>query len=280
MEKQEQEKQQQIQQEQQLNQQQMQQQESQENGMVQWNDVKGNSGKATTAIIILLLVIIIAGGAFIFMKKDVLFSTKEDNKEVEKNTTKEVDDDEKDDDEVEEIKDIDLTKSLNTTNANYSHLNAEGQKPGITIKINDDKRSVTVTYDTHAQSAISGVTQSTSAGEGYSNEIKGFTKNIKSTFIGRLGQDLTGTVLFFITEDNKIQFVRLFNRETDSHGNLYWTTYWAYGDDKIKILNVDNVDGTVKMYSASTHAEMASGAITTLAAKADGSFYDLGVILN
>ena len=65
-----------------------QQQENQD--MVQWNDVKENSGKATTAIIILLLVIVIALGGFIFLKKDVLFNTKADNKEVEKNTTKEV----------------------------------------------------------------------------------------------------------------------------------------------------------------------------------------------
>ena len=72
-------------------QQEQQMQKQQENqDMVQWNDVKGNSGKATTAIIILLLVIIIAGGVFIFMKKDVLFNSKTDNKEVEKNTTKEV----------------------------------------------------------------------------------------------------------------------------------------------------------------------------------------------
>lgn len=65
--------------------------QQQNQDMVQWNDVKGNSGKATTAIIILLLIIIAAFGVFIFMKKDVLFSAKEDNKEVEKNTTKEVD---------------------------------------------------------------------------------------------------------------------------------------------------------------------------------------------
>lgn len=64
--------------------------QQQNQDMVQWNDVKGNSGKATTAIIILLLVIIAALGVFIFMKKDILFSAKENNKEVEKNTTKEV----------------------------------------------------------------------------------------------------------------------------------------------------------------------------------------------
>lgn len=67
-----------------------QQMQQQDQDMVQWDDVKGNSGKATTAIIILLIIIIAAFGVFIFMKKDVLFSAKEDNKEVEKNTTKEV----------------------------------------------------------------------------------------------------------------------------------------------------------------------------------------------
>lgn len=65
--------------------------QQQDKDMVQWNDVKGNSGKATTAIIIVILLLAVIGlGTFIFMKKDVLFSAKEDNKEVEKNTTKEV----------------------------------------------------------------------------------------------------------------------------------------------------------------------------------------------
>lgn len=65
--------------------------QQQDKDMVQWNDVKENSGKATTAIIIVILLLAVIGlGTFIFMKKDVLFSAKEDNKEVEKNTTKEV----------------------------------------------------------------------------------------------------------------------------------------------------------------------------------------------
>lgn len=65
--------------------------QQQNQDMVQWNGVKGNSGKATTAIIIVILIIIIGLlGVFIFMKKDILFNAKENNKEVEKNTTKEV----------------------------------------------------------------------------------------------------------------------------------------------------------------------------------------------
>lgn len=69
--------------------------QQQNQDMVQWNDVKGNSGKATTAIIIVILLLAVIGlGTFIFMKKDVLFSAKEDNKEVEKNATKEVDEEE------------------------------------------------------------------------------------------------------------------------------------------------------------------------------------------
>lgn len=65
--------------------------QQQNQDMVQWNDVKGNSGKASTAIIIVILIVIIGLlGGFIFMKKDILFNTKENNKEVEKNTTKEV----------------------------------------------------------------------------------------------------------------------------------------------------------------------------------------------
>ena len=253
-------------------------QEKQEQEMEQWNDVKDNKGKATTVIIILILVIIIGLlGGFIFMKKDVLFDKKEKVNEHSEKATKEVKETK---DDTEEIKDIDLTKSLNTTGYNYSNLTDKDQDLGITININDDKRSVKVSYDTKALSSISSVTQSTFAkDQGYSNEIKGFNNNIKSTFISGMGQDITGTVLFFITEDKSLQFVKLFNQETDSKGNTYHTTYWAYGDDKVKIQNVDDVDGIVKLYGANASAPQSTGYYTTLAAKADGSFYDLSQII-
>ena len=177
-----------------------------------------------------------------------------------------------------EEKEIDLSKSLNTKDNTYTDLTDKDVDLGITIKINDDKKSVTVSYNTKALNSISSVTHSTSGGS-YSNEIKGFSKNIKSTFINGVGQDITGTVLFFLTEDNTLQYVKLFNKETDSQGNSYYVTYWAHGDNNTTIQSID-ADGIVKLYGANASAPMSSGYYTTLAAKADGSFYDLSKMIN
>ncbi len=176
-----------------------------------------------------------------------------------------------------EVKEIDLSKSLNTKDNTYTDLTDKDVDLGITIKINDDKKSVTVSYNTKALNSISSVTHSTS-GDSYSNEIKGFSKNIKSTFISGLGQDITGTVLFFLTEDNTVQYVKLFNKETDSQGNTYYVTYWAHGDNTTA-QSTDTSD-VVKLYGANASAPMSSGYYTTLAAKADGSFYDLSKMIN
>lgn len=221
-------------------------------------------------IVMIVLLVAAALGGYLAGASRIANEVVEQKKEVEekvKVTNKET---------PTEVKEIDLSKSLNTKNYTYSSLTDKDQDLGITIKINNDKKGVTVSYNTKALNSISSVTHSTS-GDNYSNEIKGFNKNIKSTFISGIGQDITGTVLFFLTEDNTVQYVKLFNRETDSQGNTYYTTYWSHGDNTTPI-STDTND-VVKLYGANASAPMSSGFYTTLAAKADGSFYDLNEIV-
>ncbi len=221
-------------------------------------------------IVMIVLLVAAALGGYLAGASRIANEVVEQKKEVEekgKETNKET---------PTEVKEIDLSKSLNTKNYTYSSLTDKDQDLGITIKINNDKKSVTVSYNTKALNSISSVTHSTS-GDNYSNEIKGFNKNIKSTFISGIGQDVTGTVFFFLTEDNTVQYVKLFNRETDSQGNTYYTTYWSHGDNTTPI-STDTND-VVKLYGANVSAPMSSGFYTTLAAKADGSFYDLNEIV-
>jgi len=133
-----------------------------------------------TIVMIVLLIAVGLGGYLIGasrianevveQKNEVEEKGKETNKETPTENTQ------------TEVKEIDLSKSLNTKNYTYSSLTDKDQDLGITIKINNDKKSVKVSYNTKALNSISRVTHSTS-GDNYSNEIKGFNKNIKSTFI-------------------------------------------------------------------------------------------------
>ena len=243
---------------------------------------KKGSSKGIIIGLVTVIIILIGVIATLLIKPDIFkANTKSnDNSKSNQQETKKKDS-KKETEETKEsdtVKELDPTKSLNTSGYTYSDISDKDEDLGITIKINDDKRSVTVTTDGKANKTISNVTQSTSTDQPIDRVINGFSKNIKSAYVNGLGQDVTGTVLFFITEDDTVQFVKLFNQETDANGNTYYVTYWAHGDNPT-ILNVDNVNGIVKLYGANASAPMSSGFHTTLAATKDGSFYDLSQII-
>ena len=246
----------------------MEENKKEEKEMEQWNDVKEKKG---SGVIIVLLLLIIAGlGLFIYFNKDKLFGEKETK--PEENEIQEVDDEEEIDDSTE-IKELDLSKSLNTTGYTYDSLTDKDEDVGFSLKINEDKKSVTVTIDEKGSKLISNATTSTWSTEPYDEQISGFNKNIKSTFISGIGQSAESTIFFFIMEDGTLQYVKLFERKSNDDGTTY------YSKDMTTIQEVPDVEGIVKLYGSNSFAPQSTGYYTTLAAKADGSFYDLSQII-
>ena len=281
----------------------MEEKQNEEKEMEQWNDVKNNN-KLVKIIILIVIIVLVLICSVLFINKDTIFSSKDEkqtstkinkekkeSKEIkEEKETKEEIEPEKENETKEEKNDntnttptrhyieIDPSKSLNTKDYKYSFVSDEDDNIGLTLKINNDKRSVTVTIYEKASKTISNINHSTWSPDPFDKQIKGFNKNIKSTYIGGLGQDVTGTILYFIMEDNTVQYARLFERKTNPDGTTYYDT--DLYDEKLVIKEVPNINGIVKLYSANYNAPSSTGAHTTLAVKSDDSFYDLSQILN
>ena len=219
------------------------------------------------------------GGGYLLGASKVLTISEDAKEQYEKNKKEELKQEENNEDSNnsnEETKDLDLTKALNSNNI-YDNPTPNEQDVGFELKINDDKKSVSLTINEKGSKLISEVIHSTWSTESITRQLKGFDKNIKSTFIGGAGQDAVGTIFFFLMEDGTVEYIKLFNPTVDSQGNHYYEI--NIYDENAKINTVENVNNVIKFYGANAHLPNSTGHFTTLAAKKDGSFYDLGEII-
>lgn len=245
-------------------------------------NVKETKNKALIIFTIILLIASIGMGTFIFINKDKLIA-KESDKNTENSSKKTSSKNKKEQDTkteteaTEEVKDLDLSKALNTNGYNYSEVSGQDQDAGFSLKINDDKKSVTVTIYEKGSKLISDVIHSTWGTDPIDKQITGFNKKIKSTYIGGLGHDSTGTIFYFIMEDGTVTYTKLFEKALNADGTMYYNTKIL--ENQLSINTIDNIDGIIKLYGANANAPMSTGFYTTLAAKKDGSFYDLGQII-
>ena len=243
-------------------------------------NIKVKKSSGLIYVVIILLIVCVGMGTFIFVNKDKLFAKESEKttesgekeqsteKEEEQNTPTET---------KEEVKTIDLSKSLNTNGYTYNSLTDKDENVGFSLKINDDKKSVTVTIYEKGSKMISENTHSTWSKDPIDKQITGFTKNIKSTYIGGLGQDSTGTTFYYIMEDGTLTYSKVFELAYNRDGTTYYDTKLL--ENALTVKTVDNVDGIIKLYGANASAPQSSGYYTTLAAKKDGSFYDLSKII-
>ncbi len=235
--------------------------------------MKSNGKKQTIMIvimIILLIVICVLVGYILYDKEIVFSKTSSDVKEVNTKKKEDVVEDKKD-----VVKELDLSKCLNTTGITYSNPNDFNTDIGMSMEINNDLKSITVKIDWSKFGPNSGATAWANSVENYS--LTNFDKNIKSTFIGGLGQDVIGTTLFFLMDDGSVQYTPVFRRNSDGAGNTWYEVNYV-NDNFVSNGSVNGVSEVIKLYNVS--ASDGFGWSTVIGAKKDGSFYDLGHIIN
>ena len=222
-------------------------------------------------VVFILVIISISLVLFICYDKGIIFSKNSNNINNTNNNSNT--------NNTKEIKELDLEKSLNTKDITYKNASDTEGNYGLSIKINSDK-TATLTIDWKVFGRIS---TTGSSGEVKDYLVKGFNKNIKSTFIGDLGQDTNGITLFFIMEDGTVEYVKVFKMETNADGSTYYILNNIVkqesnysGEFTVNPLNVSNV---IKLYNVDTYSQNASGYRTVIGATKDGSFYDLGSII-
>ena len=180
-----------------------------------------------------------------------------------------------------EIKELNLEKSLNTSNINYNNASDQEGNYGLKLKVNNNK-TATLTID---WKIFGKITTSGSSGEVKNYLVNGFTKNIKSTFIGDLGQHYSGITLFFIMEDNTVEYVKVFKKVENTDGSIYYNLNAKIDSNGnsgefTSQGTIKGVNNVIKLYNADTSSKNAAGYRTVLGATKDGSFYDLGSAIN
>ena len=262
--------------------------DSENNNIVNNEENPKKKKVSVSAIIIAILALIIIGmGVYILLSDNSSTNNNVDKKDVNSDVKKNVKQEEKEGGTLKEdvVKPLDITKSLNTTGITYSNPQGGMDTLGLSMKVNDDKKSVTLSIDWNVFGQHSGATAW--APEVVDYQITNFSKNVVSTFIGGVGQDVKGTVLFYLMEDGTVGYTPLFNLKTDSQNNTYYEMNYTYVKDaEGKVTNttfevtgvLENVNNVIKLYNVSASNGM-TGYSTTIGATKDGSFYDLGSIL-
>ena len=247
--------------------------------------VEKSKGVVTTIVILVLIILGLI--VYICYDKGVIFSKDDTNTTTTNNTNETNNENTMNNNETtntNEIKDLDLSKSLNTKDITYKNASDQEGNYGLSMKVNNDK-TVTLTIDWKIFGKFS---TTGSSGEIKDYIVKGFTKNIKSTFIGDLGQSYNGITLFFIMEDGSVEYTKMFkqaeNNNTD--GSIYYVLNNTildnneYAGEFISSGTLSGVNGIIKLYNVDTYSQNASGYRTVIGATKDGSFYDLGSIIN
>ena len=155
----------------------------------------------------------------------------------------------------------------------------------MSVKINDDQQSATLIVDWNKFPEM--------AAENLSNgvkdyQIKGFDKKIEKIYFGGFGHDCSGETLFYLMEDSSVEYTPLYvqKHDTQSPRILSYVNLKNVTDASGNVIEeyvesngvVPGVSNVVDFYTVTATAEH-YGWYTTIAATADGSFYDLDVVM-
>ena len=222
----------------------------------------------SSSILIILLGIILGVSAYFLVNNQSIKKEKnvEEKNKIEEKTTKEV------------IKPLDLTKSINTTNITYQNQkDLDSSNDSIKLKINKNKKSITITINWDKLVIENDYLKEKYKGiESY--QVEGFEKNIKSAYIGVLGDNYSGTTLFYLMDDNTVEYTSIYTPKTNMDNITFYDINFS-GENFSNHLIVPEIEKVYKINSvtATSNNKTYNSVIAILK---DGSFYDLDPVIN
>ena len=222
----------------------------------------------SSSILIILLGIILGVSAYFLVNNQSIKKEKnvEEKNKIEEKTTK------------EDIKPLDLTKSINTTNITYQNQkDLDSSNDSIKLKINKNKKSITITINWDKLVIENDYLKEKYKGiESY--QVEGFEKNIKSAYIGVLGDNYSGTTLFYLMDDNIVEYTSLYTPKTNMDNITFYDINFS-GENFSNHLIVPEIEKVYKINSvtATSNNKTYNSVIAILK---DGSFYDLDPVIN
>lgn len=223
----------------------------------------------TTLIVILLICTAALGGWVVGaskvateVNKNKSNVTQKDNTETTQDNTETTQD---------EIKPLDITKNLNNNGKEYddpTELSNKLDYIGISLSKVDSK-TAKLSYDDPDKFCVFYRNNCDTFKTRGSENIT-FDKELDQVYIGGQGQDSTGTILFYLMKDGTVQYFRTTNRSAGL----------SYNDIPNKNEGtIVGANGIVKLYSATVVNRPVGSYSTTIGATKDGSFYDLGYMI-
>ena len=160
----------------------------------------------------------------------------------------------------------------------YGNIDENPTQFGITPVLVDSKTvefSVNASIFERLRSSMVNVQGGTYGTTNYKFYYKS-TEDIYSAFIGGFGQAVTGNeYIFLLMSDGTLQYKALFNKNTDSKGNRYFTTDITEGAYLNGFSTLSDVKNGVKLVHASKSLPQYTESGTTLLYVDEDSFYDL-----
>lgn len=247
---------------------------------------KKGDNKSLIAIIVILVIVIFGMAIYIAYDKKIIFSearnVENDKRSNNKKDNSNDESSKKDNTSTstnvgDEVREIDLSKSLNTDYV-YSNLSGTDSSQGLSMNVDTDKKGVTLTIDWNVFGPLTSASAWSSSITNY--PVVGFPKNVSDVLVGTVGQDVSGLNLIYLMEDGTVEYTPVFLKHTDAsyYLSVNYSAYQQFATNG----PISGVTDVVKLYNATmTPAgfNAASGGATILAAKKDGSFYDLGYII-
>ena len=184
----------------------------------------------------------------------------------------------------DEVKPLDITKCINNKSINIKSTKNQAENIGLNLVYDSisEQAQLKIDWPKFGPNSFA----STYSDKTLDYGIDTNNRKVKVGYVGQIGQDVTGTTLFYLMEDGTVEYTKLFKNEKDSSGNSYYTINYSYayvtggaiGATYFKSQGaISGVNNVVKFYIATTCNSSGTGCqLTTLAQKKDGTFYDLG----
>ena len=171
---------------------------------------------------------------------------------------------------------LDFDKCINKKGNAYKPQPGDMYQLGIYIIVNNDLKSVNIQYNSLKLNETYALGWETTRGEFESLGTKTLSKKISQVFVGGYGQAAGNDTIFYLMEDGTVQYTPIYKELTNDT--------WKQSDDNKKFNSYGEIPNVEQVVSLSLAAvtfkdSPTGGHVTTIARRADGSFYDLGELL-
>lgn len=218
---------------------------------------KKNNNSVLTILVVVLLLVCLTMGVYIFTNKNENSGGNNTNNNNNNPTNSEQSNAK--DYANAKILVFDGSKSLNTKRT-YGLVDSNAA--GVHAMVKPSQKELDFSFVPSRVVSVYALNWASQRNDVVTNTIK-FDKKITDIYFGGFGQTADGDTLFILLDDGTVEYIPLVHMFNNAQEHAV-----SYG-------KVPGATDVVKFVSAQVSGEKASGYVTTLAIRSDGSFYDM-----